>query len=86
MKILLYDFNGLYDFCKIRLSTPFAASRIMLVLFFVGVWVATGLTRENSGVGTGLAPGARLGHSAPRFRLSTYSEPTAFGHRASWAG
>ena len=39
----------------------------MLVLFFVGVWVATGLTREKGGVGSAW-PGGRVRGKAPKVR------------------
>jgi hypothetical protein len=41
-KILCRDFNGLYDSCKNRLSTPFAASRILAVISLAGTLVRTG--------------------------------------------
>jgi hypothetical protein len=41
-KILCRDFNGLYDFGRNRLSTPFAASRILAVISLAGTLVRTG--------------------------------------------
>jgi hypothetical protein len=48
LKILCHDFNGLYDFGKNRLSTPFAASRILAVIALAGTWCAPGI-REGGG-------------------------------------